>query len=132
MIIGIGTDMVSIDRIDRIIGRFGTRFLDRIFTPAEQRQAEGRTQKMRFYAMRFAAKEAGWKALSPDRRRRIGWHDFEVTSTDQGQPVLNFHGEARDLLAEKAGQGGRRSGQIDLSLSDDGGFALAFVVLSAS
>ena len=101
MIIGIGTDIVSIDRIDRIIGRFGTRFLDRIFTPAEQHQAEGRAQKMRFYAMRFAAKEAGWKALSPDRRRRIGWHDFEVISTDQGQPVLNFHGEAQDVLAEK-------------------------------
>ena len=82
--------------------------------------------------MRFAAKEAGWKALSPDRRRRIGWHDFEVISTDQGQPVLNFHGEAQDVLAEKVGRGHDQSARIDLSLSDDGGFALAFVVLSAS
>ena len=61
MIIGIGTDIVSINRIDRIIGRFGTQFLDRIFTPAEQGQAEVRAQKMRFYAMRFAPRKPDGK-----------------------------------------------------------------------
>ena len=127
MIIGIGTDLVKIDRIDRIIERFGGRFLDRVYTPGEQAEAASRQQKARYYAMRFAAKEAGWKALSPRRDSRIGWHDFEITSTQEGRPVLAFHGPAREDFEKMTGSDGR----IDLSLSDDGGFALAFVVLSA-
>ena len=128
MIIGIGTDLVSIDRISRTIDRFGDRFLDRVFTAGEQEQAATREQKARFYAMRFAAKEAGWKALSPGRQHGIGWHDFEIFSSDQGQPQLTFQASAAKLLHEK---GGERV-KISLSLSDDSGFALAFVVLSAS
>lgn len=127
MIIGIGTDLVQIERIGHIIDRFGARFLDRIYTPSEQQEAASRKQQTRFYAMRFAAKEAGWKALSPQRDGSIGWHDFEVTSTDQGKPVLAYHGAARSVFHEKSAG----KGQIDLSLTDDGGFALAFVVLSA-
>lgn len=127
MIIGVGTDLVAIDRISSSIDRFGDRFLNRVFTDLEQQQASQRKQQASFYAMRFAAKEAGWKALSPDRKLSIGWHDFEILSTDQGQPLLSFKREAQRCLAEKGGQ----QAQIHLSLSDDGGFALAFVVLSA-
>jgi holo-[acyl-carrier protein] synthase len=125
MIIGIGTDIVGIERVSHVVDRFGRRFINRIYTLAEQEEVKSKKQQHRFYAMRFAAKEAGWKALSPQRHRSIGWHDFEITSTDQGRPVLALHGAAREVFEEKGG------GQINLSLSDDGGFALAFVVLSA-
>ena len=128
MIIGIGTDIVVVERIGWMIDRFGARFLDRVFTADEQVQAARRGHLVSFYALRFAAKEAGWKALSPPRGRGIGWHDFEISATSEGQPRLAFWGKAAEVLAEKGGDGAK----IDLSLSDDGGFALAFVVLSAS
>jgi len=126
MICGIGTDIVAIDRVDHSLGRYGARFIRRIYTHGEQAEASKRADMARFYAMRFAAKEAAWKALSPGRSSGIGWLDLEVCSAPDGQPSLVFHGPAADVFHQKAG----RDGQIHLSLSDDGGMALAFVVLS--
>lgn len=127
MITGIGTDLVKISRIEQSLERFGDRFIDRVFTKAEQDDAATRKDKPRFFAMRFAAKEAAWKALSPGYQNGVGWHDFEVTATPDGQPILRFHGKAKDVFdGATGGQGG-----VHLSLSDDGGMALAFVVLSA-
>ena len=127
MIIGIGTDIVSIERVGRALDRFGERFLARIYTEQERRSGLGRGQAERFFALRFAAKEAAWKALSPPRGRGVGWHDFEVVSPGGGKPRLVLSGEAGKLFAKQAGT----AGQAEVSLSDDGGFALAFVVLSA-
>ena len=126
MICGIGTDLVVIDRIDQSLQKYGDRFIRRIYTEAEQEAAGERASKARFYAIRFAAKEAAWKALSPGRSSGIGWLDLEVSSAPDGQPSLVFHGAAAEVFHQKAGPEGR----IDLSLSDDGGMALAFVVLS--
>ncbi|XDZ64758.1 holo-ACP synthase [Alphaproteobacteria bacterium LSUCC0684] len=126
MICGIGTDIVAIDRVDRSLDKFGDRFIRRIYTEAEREEAGRRAGKARFYAMRFAAKEAAWKALSPGRTSGIGWLDLEIRSAPDGQPSLVFHGAAAAVFRQKAG----RDGQIHLSLSDDGGMALAFVVLS--
>lgn len=141
MIIGIGTDIVVIDRINAAITRFGDRFLRRIFTDGEISQAQKRKSpdtgpdtgsdtgpNARFYAMRFAAKEAAWKALSPGRDQGVGWRDFEVISNPDGSPGLLFHGRAAGVFETMTNGKGKTS----LSLSDDGGFALAFVVLSAS
>jgi len=127
MIYGIGTDLVEIDRIDKMITRHGQRFLDRVYTEDEQVAAQERGDQSRFYAMRFAAKEAAWKALSPGRDQGIGWQDLEIISRDDGQPVLNLRGKAKDYFAQET----NNQGICHLSLSDDGGMALAFVVLSA-
>lgn len=128
MIYGIGTDIVDISRISQSIDRFGAKFVNRIFTETEQKAAATRQDQSRFYAMRFAAKEACWKALSPGRAMGIGWHDFEVISADDGQPLMRLHGKAADFFAKET----NHQGKCYLSLSDDGGMALAFVTLSAS
>jgi holo-[acyl-carrier protein] synthase len=128
MIYGVGTDIVEIKRIKDAIARRGDRFLNRIFTKKEQAAAAGRFDQARFYALRWAAKEAAWKALSPGYRNGVGWGDLEVTSSEDGKPVLVFHGKAAAFFEDETD--GR--GQAELSLSDDGGMALAFVVLSKS
>ena len=128
MIIGIGTDIVSIERIERALDRFGDRFLARVFTDRERRAGLERGDAARFFALRFAAKEAAWKALSPGLGQGVGWRDFEVVSADGGKPRLVLGGQAGKLLAGRSESGCR----AEVSLSDDGGFALAFVVLSAS
>jgi len=128
MICGIGTDLVEIRRIEASLAKFGDRFIRRIYTEDEQAAARKRSDPARFYAMRFAAKEAAWKALSPGRKRGVSWVDLEVASQPDGKPHLVFHGAALEIFHQKTGT----KGQIDLSLSDDGGMALAFVVLSAS
>ena len=128
MIIGIGADIVSIDRIARTMDRFGDRFLARVFTEREKRAGLTGSNAARFFAMRFAAKEAAWKALSPEIGHGVGWHDFEIVNTEGRRPRLVLRRQAGRLLAQRAENGGK----AEVSLSDDGGFALAFVVLSAS
>lgn len=127
MIVGIGTDIVAIDRIERAIDRFGERFLARVYTEGERRDGAARGGAARFFALRFAAKEAAWKALSPGRGEGVGWQDFEVVGGDGGRPRLVLGGRAGTLLDKRAGGGCA----VDVSLSDDGGLALAFVVISA-
>lgn len=127
MIYGIGTDVVEITRVERLIDRFGQAFLDRIFTASEQRAGDLRRNRGRFYAMRFAAKEAAWKALAT-RHKGIGWHDLVIGADSDGKPELHFEGRACEIF-DKISSG---RGVKHLSLSDDGGMALAFVVLSAS
>jgi len=126
MICGIGTDLVVIDRIEKLLLKFGRRFICRIYTQGEQAEAGQRSNQARFYAMRFAAKEAAWKALSPGHGSGVEWHDLEICSAPDGQPSLVFHNAASEIFHRKAGA----NGQAHLSLSDDGGMALAFVVLS--
>lgn len=126
MIYGIGTDLVEISRIEKAIDDKGARFLDRIYTLDEQEAAAKRDNAARFFALRWAAKEAAWKALSPGYQNGVGWHDLEIRSDDDGKPELIFHGAAADYFAKETD--GR--GMTHVSLSDDGGMALAFVVLS--
>ncbi len=126
MIRGIGTDIVKIDRIGHLITRFGDRFRGRICRAAECAEAATRHDEARFFAMRFAAKEAAWKALSPPRTLGIGWHDFEVIQDESSKPSLILRGPAHSFfVAQFAAEP-----TAHLSLSDDGGLALAFVVLS--
>ena len=126
MIYGIGTDLVDISRIKAAIDKNGDRFVDRIYTQAEQEAAAKRGDVTRFYALRWAAKEAAWKALSPGYKKGVSWHDLEVISNKDGKPELTFHGAAATYFNEET----NGSGKTDLSLSDDAGMALAFVVLS--
>ena len=126
MIYGIGTDLVEISRIKNSIDQFGDRFLDRIYTKDERNAAAERDDAVRFYALRWAAKEAAWKALSPGYQNGVGWKDLEIQSDEDGKPELILHGAAAEFFTDQTD--GR--GETNISLSDDGGMALAFVVLS--
>jgi holo-[acyl-carrier protein] synthase len=129
MIIGIGSDLVDIRRIEHTLERYGERFTHRIFTEEERRKSERRAARGPSYARRFAAKEACSKALGTGFRRGVFWRDMGVVNLPSGQPTLKLTGGAAERLAEltPAGMGIR----IDLSLTDDPPIAQAIVIISA-
>ena len=98
MILGIGSDLANIERIERTIGRFGARFLDRVYTETEQRLAERRAERVATYAKRWAAKEACSKALGTGLRMGIKWRDMGVVNLRTGQPTLRLTGWAKERL----------------------------------
>lgn len=129
MILGIGTDLVDERRIQRSIERFGDRFLDRIFTDAERAEASTRGSASLYFAKRFAAKEAVYKALSAAPVTGLGWHDAEILNTAGGAPVLTLSGSCKRALEAVTPEGYKAS--VNLSLSDEPPYAVAFVVISA-
>jgi holo-[acyl-carrier protein] synthase len=129
MILGIGTDLANIDRIAATLDRFGDRFRNRVFTPAEQRKAEGRRETAATYAKRWAAKEACSKALGTGLRMGIAWRDMAVTNLPTGQPVMAVTGWAAERLAAMTPPG--HGAVIHVSLTDDHPWAQAFVVIEA-
>lgn len=129
MIIGIGSDLIDIRRVEQTIERFGDRFLDRVFTPVERAKSDGRAQRGASYAKRFAAKEACAKALGTGLRRGVFWRDMGVVNLPGGKPGLRLTGGALRRLEELT-PGGHMP-QIDLSITDDFPLAQAIVVISA-
>ncbi|MDI1228851.1 MAG: holo-ACP synthase [bacterium] len=132
MILGIGTDIASIDRIARVLGDHGDRFTARCFAPEERARVEKNAdEKSRAsgYAKRWAAKEACAKALGLGIREQIYLKDITVVNDDAGRPSMALAGGAKTRLTELTPAG--MTPRIDVSLSDDGGMALAFVVISA-
>ncbi len=126
MIVGIGTDIVQIRRVELSIRRWGHKFLNRIFTPNEQKGAERLSPetRMAYYAKRFAAKEAFAKALGTGIGSLSGWTEIEVVKGANGAPTLNITGRTADTLRTLAGD----EAKVFVSLSDDGA-ATAFVVI---
>ena len=102
MIVGSGVDLAEVARIGAAVERFGERFLRRVFTPAEIAYVERKANRLERYAARFAAKEAGMKALGTGWRRGVRWRDFEVLNLPSGRPTLRLHGKAREY-AERMG-----------------------------
>ena len=130
MVLGLGSDLCNIDRIRNSIDRFGSRFLDRIFTPVEQARANRRElTRAGTYAKRFAAKEACSKALGTGMRRDVYWRDMGVVNLRTGQPTLALTGHAAEHLARLTPAG--HEVRIHLTLSDEHPYALAFVVIEA-
>ena len=129
MIIGIGNDLVDIRRIEKSLARFGDRFVQRIFTEAEQKRSEGRATRAASYAKRFAAKEACSKALGTGFRRGVFWRDMGVINLKSGKPTIVLTGGALTRLEEITPAG--MSPQIDLTLTDEFPLAQAFVIISA-
>ena len=123
MIVGTGVDLCEVQRIRRAAERFGRRFLERVFTPREIAYAERKASKYERYAARFAAKEAGMKAIGTGWRRGVRWKDFEVVNLPTGKPTLVFHGKAAEF-AEKLGVR-----HVALSLTHTKETALAHVIL---
>jgi holo-[acyl-carrier protein] synthase len=130
MIIGIGSDIVDIRRIEHTIERFGERFLERIYTAAERRKAESRTAAAATYAKRFAAKEACAKALGTGFRAGVFFRDLGVVNLPGGKPTLALTGGAAERLAAITPAG--MTAQIDLTLTDEYPLAQAFVIISAT
>lgn len=120
MIIGIGVDMIEVDRLERAVAR-NKRFLERIFTEGERAYCEKRKNKYQSYAARFSAKEAAMKALG----RRFPWRSIEVRNEPSGKPVLVLHGKAHDAARAL----GCKEGNVHLSLTHLRGNAMAFVIL---
>ena len=123
MIVGIGIDLAEVDRIRAAIERHGHRFTERIYTPAEIAYVERKVNRYERYAARFAAKEAGMKAIGTGWKRGVRWQDFEVSNLPSGRPTLQFHGVA----AQIADSLGVRN--IALSLTHTSEQGLAIVIL---
>ena len=125
MIVGVGIDVTEVDRVREAIERHGTRFIDRIFCPSEVAYVEQKANRYERYAARFAAKEAGMKAIGTGWRRGVRWRDFEVSNLPSGRPTLQLHG-----VAEKIAQNlGVRN--IALSLTHTAREGSAIVILES-
>jgi holo-[acyl-carrier protein] synthase len=124
VIVGSGVDIAEVDRIRAAAERYGARFIERIYTPVEiayvERRLAGRWER---YAARFAAKEAGMKAIGTGWRRGVRWRDFEVTNLPSGKPTLKLHGVAAQFAAMLGVK------NIALSLTHTATEALAYVIL---
>ncbi|MEH6950424.1 holo-ACP synthase [Nitrobacter sp. NHB1] len=133
MIIGVGSDLIDIRRVAKVIERHGDRFLNRIFTDAERAKAARRASNEKMvvatYAKRFAAKEACSKALGTGIRRGVWWRDMGVVNLPSGRPSMMLTGGALKRLQMLTPQG--LEARIDLSLTDDWPLAQAFVIISA-
>jgi len=123
MIVGTGVDLAEVDRIRKAIGRYGNRFIDRIYTPAEIAYVERKANRFERYAGRFAAKEAGMKAIGTGWKYGVRWRDFEVANLPSGRPTLKLHGEA----ARIADQLGVKL--ISLSITHTSELGMAHVIL---
>jgi holo-[acyl-carrier protein] synthase len=129
MILGIGSDICDARRIAKVIERHGDRFLDRVFTSTERAKADNRRNRAETYAKRFAAKEACSKALGTGLRAGVWWRDMGVVNLSSGRPTLELTGGAKRRLAAMTPSG--YEPRIDLTMTDEGPTAHAFVVISA-
>ena len=123
MILGVGTDLAETDRIRKAVERHGPRFLNRVYTVGEIAYVESKANRWERYAARFAAKEAGMKAIGTGWRRGVRWRDFEVANAPSGRPDLKLDGVAAVVAAQ---MGVRR---ISLSLTHTAALAMAVVIL---
>ena len=129
MILGIGTDLANIGRIQGTIDRFGARFKNRVFTEAEQIKAETCKDVVGTYAKRWAAKEACSKALGTGLAVGISWKDMGVTNLNSGQPIMAVTGWAAERLTEMTPEG--HEAIIHCTLTDDHPWVQAFIVIEA-
>ncbi len=126
MIYGIGVDLVHIKRVEKVINRWGERFVGRVFTPGETEFCHKRAFPPSAFALRFAAKEAFSKALGFGMKRGIRWKDVEICHLPGGQPYLKLHGKSSEICL------GEKITGSHLSLSDEGEYGVAMVVLEKS
>lgn len=123
MILGTGIDIVHIERIERLMGRWGDRFLGRVYTEGEISRCQQRSRPSECFAIRFAAKEAFLKAIGTGLRHGIQWTDIEVENDPMGKPLLSLHRRAKEILQT------RRIEKTFLTLSHDRPFAVAHVLI---
>lgn len=129
MILGLGSDLVDIRRIEKVLTRHGERFIQRVFTPVEIAKAERRATRIDTYAKRFAAKEACSKALGTGFRKGVFFRDMGVVNLPSGRPTMALTGGALERLKEITPEG--HEIRIDVSLTDEYPLAQAIVIISA-
>ncbi|MFL5208390.1 MAG: holo-ACP synthase [Microvirga sp.] len=129
MILGLGSDLSDIRRIQASLDRFGARFTNRIFTDLERARSERKADAAASYAKRFAAKEACAKALGTGMRRGVFWRDMEVVNLPGGRPTMRLTGGALERLAAITPPGCEAI--VHVSLTDDPPLAQAFVIIEA-
>ena len=129
MILGLGSDLVDIRRIEKVLARHGDRFIQRIFTPIERAKAERRATRIDTYAKRFAAKEACSKALGTGFRNGVFFRDMGVVNLPSGRPTMSLTGGALARLKDITPDG--FEARIDISLTDEYPLAQAIVIISA-
>lgn len=130
MIIGIGSDIIDIRRIEKTLARFGDRFTHRIYTETERARAERRPhERAASFAKRFAAKEACSKALGTGLKQGVFWRDMGVTNLRSGQPTMKLTGGAAERLAALTPPG--HTAYIHVTLTDDFPLAVGYVIISA-
>ncbi len=122
MIVGTGVDLAEVRRIKASIERYGAKFIERIYTPLEIAYVERKANRFERYAARFAAKEAGMKALGTGWRRGVRWQDFEVVNLPSGRPTLQLHGAAQTIAAAIGVTA------VSLSLTHTSETGMAFVI----
>ena len=129
MIIGLGSDLSDIRRIEKTLERHGERFTHRIFTELERTRSERKADRAASYAKRFAAKEACAKALGTGIRAGVWWRDMGVVNLPSGRPTMELTGGAKRRLDAITPQG--YEARIDLTITDEGPMAHGFVIISA-
>ena len=129
MIIGLGSDLIDIRRIENSIERYGERFIDRLFTDIEKKKSDGRRERAASYAKRFAAKEACSKALGTGISKGVYWKDMGVSNLPSGKPTMILTNGAAKRLDELMPQG--YEPVIHLTITDDKPLAQAFVIIEA-
>ncbi len=123
MIVGTGVDLAEVPRIQASIERYGRKFIERIYTPREIAYVERRANRFERYAARFAAKEAGMKAIGTGWRHGVRWQDFEVSNLASGRPTLLLHGVAAEFAAALGVR------QVSISITHTAQFGMACVTL---
>jgi holo-[acyl-carrier protein] synthase len=129
MILGIGSDLIDVRRMEKTLEHFGERFTRRVFTEIERAKSDACAERAASYAKRFAAKEACSKALGTGIRADIAWREMGVVNLASGQPTMVLEGSAKACLAALTPAG--MIARIDLTITDDYPLAQAFVVISA-
>ena len=129
MIVGFGSDLVDIRRIERSMDRFGARFVDRVFAPSEQQRCEPRGDRVAAYARRFAAKEACAKALGSGIFDGVFWRDMVIENDEEGRPTLKLSGGAAERLVKITPRG--RHSVVHVTLTDEPPYAQAMVLIEA-
>jgi holo-[acyl-carrier protein] synthase len=129
MILGLGSDLIDIRRVEKTLERYGDRFVARVFTDVERRKSEGRRMRAASYAKRFAAKEACAKALGTGLHAGVFWRDMGVVNLRSGKPTMALTGGAAARLAAITPAGS--TALIHLTITDDWPMAQAFVIIEA-
>ena len=130
MILGVGNDVVDIRRIEKTLGRFNDRFINRVFTENEMKKSENRKNRAASYAKRFAAKEACAKALGTGIAKGVFWRNMEVKNHKSGKPYMELSNGAEKILRENTPNG--KNAEIHLTLTDDYPYAQAIVIIEAN
>ncbi len=130
MIIGIGTDIMNLERIKKIIDKYDCKFINRIYGNNEIQISKNKlNNSINFFGKRFSAKEATWKALSPTRGEGLFFREIEILNDGNGKPYLFFTGKTKKFI-EKKEKNLKAKLKFDISLSDDTPFVISFVVIS--